>query len=99
VEERRYEGGNGERHLSVRQLFVASGTGGAVSGTLFFRADDGTDGVELWKSDGTKAEMVKDINPGSGSSYPSELTAVNDTLSSALPTRITGANCGRVTAP
>jgi ELWxxDGT repeat protein len=37
-----------------------------VNGTLFFTADDGVHGRELWKSDGTEAGtvLVKDINPG-----------------------------------
>jgi ELWxxDGT repeat protein len=53
-----------------------------VDGTVFFRADDGTHGLELWRTDGTAAgtQMVKDINPGSGSSYPRYLTNLNGTL-------------------
>jgi len=41
-----------------------------VNGTLFFSADDGVNGRELWKSDGTAAGtvMVKDIQPGTGGS-------------------------------
>jgi ELWxxDGT repeat protein len=50
-----------------------------VNGTLFFAADDGTNGVELWSWDGTSATLVADINPG-GSSNPSWLTYVNGTL-------------------
>jgi len=54
----------------------------AVGTTLYFRASDGTNGDELWKSDGTASGtmMVKDINSGSSSSSPSELTAVGNTL-------------------
>ena len=54
----------------------------AVGNTLYFEADDGTNGYELWKSDGTASGtvMVKDINNGSGGSYPSSLTAIGTTL-------------------
>jgi ELWxxDGT repeat protein len=40
----------------------------SVGGTLFFTADDGTYGEQLWKSDGSAAgtTMVSDINPGIG---------------------------------
>jgi ELWxxDGT repeat protein len=38
-----------------------------VNGTLFFVANDGTNGYELWKSDGTSSGtvLVRDINSGS----------------------------------
>jgi ELWxxDGT repeat protein len=47
---------------------------------LFFRANDGTSGTELWKSDGVTATLISDINPGSGSSSPARLTVVNSEL-------------------
>jgi ELWxxDGT repeat protein len=56
----------------------------SVDGTLFFTADDGVHGRELWKSDGTKAGtvMVKDVSPGVGRSYdgPRALTDVDGSL-------------------
>jgi ELWxxDGT repeat protein len=53
----------------------------ALGSTLYFRANDGTDGTELWKSDGTSAGtvMVKDIYP-SGSSYPGDFAAIGSTI-------------------
>jgi ELWxxDGT repeat protein len=41
-----------------------------AGGRFFFTTDNGTNGLELWVSDGTTAGtvLVKDINPGGGSS-------------------------------
>ncbi len=52
----------------------------AAGDTLFFTADDGTAGQEVWRSDGTTAGtvLVKDVHPGSYSSYADELTPVGD---------------------
>ena len=51
-----------------------------VGGTIFFAADDGLHGSELWRSDGTTTVLVKDIWPGWGGSNPANLTAVGDLL-------------------
>ena len=54
----------------------------AVGNTLYFSANDGTNGDEVWKSDGTATGtvMVRDIRSGSGFSYPEHFTAVGNAL-------------------
>ena len=56
----------------------------AIGDILFFRANDGTHGYELWKTtppyDAVHTRLVADIRPGSDSSFPEELTVIDDVL-------------------
>jgi ELWxxDGT repeat protein len=64
----------------VRVADVVVGTGSAypsrlanINGTLYYAATDGTNGGEVWTSDGTSrgTRMVKNINPtGEGDPGP-----------------------------
>ncbi|MEQ1845256.1 MAG: ELWxxDGT repeat protein, partial [Nitrospira sp.] len=67
--------GYGISHL-LHDLFIN------VNGTLFFTADNGVNGVELWKSNGTAAGtvMVKDLTSGTGSSSLINLTSFKGRL-------------------
>ena len=49
---------------------------------LYFSANDGINGMELWKTDGTVSGtmMVKDLNPGATGSNPTGLTVFNNVL-------------------
>jgi ELWxxDGT repeat protein len=58
-----------------------------IGSTLFFTADDGVHGRELWRRDGTAAttKMILDINPGITSAFEqqgsiADLTDLNGTL-------------------
>jgi ELWxxDGT repeat protein len=61
---------------SLPQRLIAVGT------TLYFSANDGVSGIELWKSDGTPAGtvQVKDIYPGAPDAELSQLANINGTL-------------------
>ncbi len=52
-----------------------------VNGIVYFSADDGVNGAELWKTDGTESGtiMVKDINPA-GDSNPAPIININGTI-------------------
>ncbi|HYC93093.1 MAG TPA: hypothetical protein VEO54_28065 [Thermoanaerobaculia bacterium] len=50
-----------------------------ADGSLFFGADDGVHGYELWRSDLQQTtELVRDISRGRGSSTPMHLRAIGD---------------------
>ncbi len=54
----------------------------AVGGVLYFAANDGVHGQELWRTDGTSGGtgLAADINPGPGSSDPIPLAVVGGQL-------------------
>ncbi len=72
----------------VKDILTAVGAGAGPSGfvdfngEVYFSADDGINGRELWKTDGTTAGtvLVVDIFPGSGSSGPADLAVSNGAL-------------------
>lgn len=49
---------------------------------VYFAANNGSNGIELWVSDGTNAgtKLLKDINPGVGASQPDYFTVFKDKL-------------------
>lgn len=55
---------------------------GVLGSRLFFAADDGTSGSELWASDGTAAgtTRVADIDPGMGFSIPQDFARLGSNL-------------------
>ncbi|MBR8826407.1 MAG: VCBS repeat-containing protein [Gomphosphaeria aponina SAG 52.96 = DSM 107014] len=53
-----------------------------INNIIYFQANNGINGIELWKSDGSAAGtvVVKDIRDGSKSSKPANLTKLNNLL-------------------
>jgi ELWxxDGT repeat protein len=80
------DGGTTERVKDIKVGTLTSELSGLTvfMDALYFSADDGANGFELWKSDGTAAGtvMVKDINPNTPgkSSNPSGFTVFGDAL-------------------
>jgi ELWxxDGT repeat protein len=69
----------------------------AFNGILYFSADDGVTGTELWRTDGTAAGtfLVKDLNPGSDGSFPSGVAVLNGALLFIARTPATGTELWR----
>ncbi len=71
----------------VRELTINAGAGSSnmsyptiFNGDLYFHADNGTNGYELWKYDGATASMVYDINSGASNSVPHNFTVMASKL-------------------
>lgn len=66
------------RAFTSLEKFATVGTGAASR--LYFVADDGSTGKELWTTDGTSATKVVDLFAGSGGGAPDQLAAAGNTL-------------------
>jgi ELWxxDGT repeat protein len=56
------------------------GTTGELGGYLYFQATDATNGMELWRTNGTSTELVRDIRVGSNDSSPSQFAKLDNYL-------------------
>ena len=74
--------GSGSSFEVAGELYLSRPDFTEFNGKLYFRANDGTSGTELFVTDGTAegTKLVADINPGSGGSFPTNLTVFNNEL-------------------
>lgn len=76
----KYDGSEAIRVAQFDDPRASVVTGSSYKGDLYFGADNDNAGMELWKYDGRAVEMVADVNPGSGDSYPRNFAVVGDDL-------------------
>ncbi len=79
-----------ESNPSNNSDFIAAGNRSyaILNQVMYFSADDGIHGEELWRSDGTAPGtfMVKDVEPGATSSNPADIAEANGKLYFAAST-------------
>ena len=70
------------QQIAVLRVITGPRSAASLGGDLYFAADDGAHGVELWRTDGTAAGtvLVRDIGPGPVSGNPRELVAAQGKL-------------------
>ena len=68
--------------INFPQAATVESTPVVMNGTLYFAANEATDGTQLWKSDGTATgtSMITDLNVKNGGIKPTDLTVVGNTL-------------------
>jgi ELWxxDGT repeat protein len=73
---------NTSRTTALEPAARPGADGVELGGFLYFAADDGQHGLELWRTDGTaeRTELVSDICPGPCSSGPSYLKVFGDLI-------------------
>ncbi len=78
---------NGGRHHPASDIFVGPSSSNpqnfvTVGSVAYFAADNGNNGRELWRSDGTAGgtQLISDINFGAASSIPHNMLNANGTL-------------------
>jgi ELWxxDGT repeat protein len=71
---------------SSAEMFVT------FNGVVYFRADDGTHGIELWRTDGTPegTSLVTDLRPGVAHALPGNITVAGGSLYFHAFTEATG---------
>jgi ELWxxDGT repeat protein len=69
-------------------------------GRLYFEANDGSTGEELWRTDGTPAgtSQVADIKPGPGNSFPGQFAVLGKSLLFAADDGVHGYELWRLTS-
>ena len=76
----KFDGATASRVANIRQSTDGTNSSSyprwlsVFNGYLFFMADDGQNGFELWRRDGTNTIMLTNINPGVASSFPKNFT-------------------------
>jgi ELWxxDGT repeat protein len=75
-----------------------------AGGILLFSANDGTDGTELWRSNGGAlgpggTEMIANLEPGAGGSTPLELTNIGGTVLFRASTSVDGSELWKIDPP